>query len=93
MKFMHVLAAAGVATAVVAPIGAEAQAQRVVLAVGAPAGPGWYGYHDRVYRRGWDGPRYWGRGPHRGFYAWNGGYYRNCSYRWGRRHRRDWRCW
>ena len=96
MKIRNILAAIGVATAAVTPIAGQAQAQRLVVSVGAPAGPGWYGYRDRVYRSGWDGPRYWDRaGPHRGYYAWNGGYYQNCSYRWkGRHHRaREWRCW
>ncbi len=89
-------AAAGLAVAAAAPIAplfSTAQAQRVVVA-GGPAGPGWYRYHDRRWRRGWDGPRYYaGAGPHRGWYNWNNRYYRNCSYRWAHHRRRVWRCW
>jgi len=94
MKLMHILAAAGVATTMIVPA-AQAPAQRVAVEIGAPAGPGWSSYRERRWRRGWDGPRYWDRaGPHRGYYAWNNGYYRNCSYRWVGRHRqREWRCW
>jgi hypothetical protein len=99
MKLSHALTAAGIATAAaLTPIAVTpAQAQHRVVVVGGPSGPGWNVYRERSYRTGWAGPRYWDRaGPHRGYYAWNGNYYRNCSYRWvgrpGRRNR-DWRCW
>lgn len=96
MKLPHILAAAGVAAASLT-IGTPAPAQ-VSVAIGAPAGPGWYRWHERrAYARGWDGPAYYNvRGPHYGWYAWNNDYYRNCSWRWvgGRWHRhREWRCW
>jgi len=94
MKIMSLVAAAGIATA--AAFSIPATAQRTVMTVGvAPVGPGWVAYHDRGWHRGWDGPRYWDHpGPHRGYYAWNNGYYRNCSYRVTRHgHRRDWHCW
>jgi len=86
--------AAVFAAATIAGVPAHADT-RTVIAIGAPSGPGWIAYHDRGRRRGWDGPRYYGReGPHRGWYSWNNNYYQNCSYRWThRRHRREWRCW
>jgi hypothetical protein len=93
MKIMPFVAAAGIAAAAAFSTPATAQRTVVAVGVGAPAGPGWIAYHDRAYRRGWDGPRYWHRGPHRGYYAWNGGYYQNCSYRRHRHHRRVWHCW
>jgi hypothetical protein len=95
MKFMPLMAAAGFAAAALAPVSAADARTVVAVGVGAPAGPGWYGYHERVYRTGWDGPRYYGEpGPHHGWYNYNNNYYQNCSYRWTRHHRsREWRCW
>ena len=95
MKITPLVVAASIVAA--GAFSAPATAQRTVVAVGvgAPVGPGWVGYHDRGWHRGWDGPRYWDHpGPHRGWYAWNNGYYQNCSYRITRHgHRRDWHCW
>lgn len=93
MKFTPLIAAAGVAVAAIASVPAPAET-RTVIAIGAPTGPGWISYRERGWHHGWDGPRYYdAAGPHHGWYNWNNNYYRNCSYRWGHRHRRDWHCW
>jgi hypothetical protein len=96
MKLPSLLTAAAIAaSALTAPLPASAQ---ISVTVGAPAGPGWYRWHEhRRAMHGWDGPVYYTeRGPHYGWYSWNNSYYQNCSWRWddGRRHRhRTWQCW
>lgn len=84
MKILHLLGAAAIATATLAPAAADAQRW----------GPGWHEWHGRGWARpGWVGPGWYGRpGPHYGFYAWNGGWYRHCGWRWGPYGRRFWRC-
>jgi len=95
MRAFNMIMAAGVVlTGVGAGVQAPVAAQGVVVAVGAPSGPGWNRWHDRrrVYARGWGGPVYYReRGPHYGWYRWNNNYYQNCSWR-GRR-QREWHCW
>ena len=86
--------AAFAATITGAAVPQAAGAQRSVVVVGGPAGPGWHGWRGRrAYGPRWGGPRYYnGRGRWRGHYRYRNNYYRNCSYRYFRG-RRDWRCW
>jgi hypothetical protein len=95
MKIASLLTVAGFAAAslmTAAPAPAPAQ---VRVVVGAPTGPGWSRWRERrMARRGWDGPGWYsGRGEHYGWYRWRNNYYQNCSWRWTRRHVREWRCW
>lgn len=94
MRIHHVLAAAGLGVAaLVTP--SNAPAKKVVVVVGAPAGPGWNTWHERrMMRRGWYGPAWYnGPGRHHGWYHWRNSYYQNCAWRWTRHHQREWRCW
>jgi hypothetical protein len=96
MKILHMLAVAGVAAgpmAVTMPVPANAQV--VSVAVGPPAGPGWYRWRERkLATRGWIGPVWVNeRGNHYGRYRWRNSYYQNCSWKWVRPRVREWHCW
>jgi len=95
MKLLPMIAAAGVAASLIAIPASPASAQRGYYDRHHHGGPGWNRWRERrVAGPGWYGPVWHGvRGPHYGWYRWNNRFYRNCSWRWGRHHRRVWRCW